>query len=160
MPTNALPILSLPHICWEISCFISGILLTNQVFGTGQENYSTMMQTGGCGCRWIITIATRIGWCMKKWKSRLKCFGSLFMVYLIWHSGILNNPRKAHKINDCTAQWGAYYTTTTPFLKEPWNDNPQYKIDSEKRWLSGSFLLWKELPLFIRLCTLRNAHVR
>ncbi len=38
---------------------------------------------------------------------------------MICHGNILRNPEKACKINDCTEEKGAYYTTTTPFLKEP-----------------------------------------
>ena len=61
-----------------------------------------------------------------------KGFKDMIKVLFVCHGSILKNPGKAHRINDCTAQWGAYYTTTTPFLKEPWNDNYQYKIDFEK----------------------------
>ena len=57
---------------------------------------------------------------------------AMIKILFICHGSILRNPRKTHKINDCTAQWGVYYTTTTPFLKEPWNDSYQYKIDFEK----------------------------
>ena len=33
---------------------------------------------------------------------------------------ILKSPEKACKINGFMVEKGAYYTTTTPFLKEPW----------------------------------------
>ena len=32
---------------------------------------------------------------------------------------ILKSPEKASKINGFTMQEGAYYTTTTPFMKAP-----------------------------------------
>ena len=38
---------------------------------------------------------------------------------LFCHGSILKNPAKASKIKGFTEQKGAYYTTTTPFLKEP-----------------------------------------
>ena len=38
---------------------------------------------------------------------------------LFCHGSILKNPAKASKINGFAEQKGAYYTTTTPFLKEP-----------------------------------------
>ena len=43
----------------------------------------------------------------------------MIKVLFICHGSILKNLGKAHKTNDCTAQCGAYYTTITPFLKEP-----------------------------------------
>ena len=46
----------------------------------------------------------------------------MIKILFICHGSILKNPGEANKINDCAAQWGAYYTTTTPFLKEPWCD--------------------------------------
>lgn len=35
------------------------------------------------------------------------------------HGSILKSPEKACKINDFTKRKGTYYTTITPFLKEP-----------------------------------------
>ena len=35
------------------------------------------------------------------------------------HGSILKKSEKACKINDFTMEKGIYYTTTTPFLKEP-----------------------------------------
>lgn len=43
----------------------------------------------------------------------------MIKVLFICHGSILKNPRKAHKINDFMEGKGTYYTTTTPFLKEP-----------------------------------------
>lgn len=43
----------------------------------------------------------------------------MIKILFICHGSILKNPGKAHKINDFTARKGAYYTTITPFLKEP-----------------------------------------
>lgn len=37
----------------------------------------------------------------------------------VCHGSILKSPGKASKINRFMAQIGAYYTTTTLFLKEP-----------------------------------------
>lgn len=37
----------------------------------------------------------------------------------VWHGNISKSPEKASKINGFTMEEGAYYTTTTPFLKEP-----------------------------------------
>lgn len=37
----------------------------------------------------------------------------------ICHGSILKSPEKASKINGSAVQKGVYYTTTTPFLKEP-----------------------------------------
>ena len=39
-------------------------------------------------------------------------------VLFICHGSILKSPEKASKINSLTNLKGAYYTTTTPFLKE------------------------------------------
>ena len=36
---------------------------------------------------------------------------------LFCHGSILKSPEKASKINGFAKQKGAYYTTTTPFLK-------------------------------------------
>ena len=40
-------------------------------------------------------------------------------VLFVCHGSILKRPEKACKINGFTVRKGAYYTTTTPFLKEP-----------------------------------------
>ena len=40
-------------------------------------------------------------------------------VLFVCHGSILKSPGKASKINGFTEKKGAYYTTTTPFLKEP-----------------------------------------
>ncbi|MDO5425481.1 MAG: hypothetical protein Q4F41_17355 [Eubacteriales bacterium] len=43
----------------------------------------------------------------------------MIKILFVCNGSILKNPQKASKINGFTAQTGAYYTTTTPFLKEP-----------------------------------------
>lgn len=40
-------------------------------------------------------------------------------ILFVCHGSILKSPEKACKINDFTKRKGTYYTTTTPFLKEP-----------------------------------------
>ncbi|MDE5598382.1 MAG: hypothetical protein K2J04_11170 [Lachnospiraceae bacterium] len=40
-------------------------------------------------------------------------------ILFVCHGSILKSSGKASKINDFIADRGAYYTTTTPFLKEP-----------------------------------------
>ena len=40
-------------------------------------------------------------------------------ILFVCHGNTLKSPEKASKINDFTMEEGAYYTTTTPFLKEP-----------------------------------------
>lgn len=40
-------------------------------------------------------------------------------ILFVCHGNILKSPGKASKINGFTKQKGAYYTTTTPFLKVP-----------------------------------------
>ncbi len=40
-------------------------------------------------------------------------------ILFVCHGSILKNPTKAYKFNTSTVREGAYYTTTTPFLKEP-----------------------------------------
>lgn len=58
-----------------------------------------------------------------KWISRInglrKEKSKMIKILFICHGNILKNRGKACKINDSTAQAGIYYTTTTPFLKEP-----------------------------------------
>lgn len=43
----------------------------------------------------------------------------MIKVLFVCHGNILKYSEKACKINDFVANKGAYYTTTTPFLKEP-----------------------------------------
>lgn len=43
----------------------------------------------------------------------------MIRVLFVCHGSISKYPEKACKINGFTAQIGTYYTTTTPFLKEP-----------------------------------------
>lgn len=40
-------------------------------------------------------------------------------ILFVCHGSILKSPEKALCTNDYAARKGAYYTTTTPFLKEP-----------------------------------------
>lgn len=40
-------------------------------------------------------------------------------ILFVCHGSISKSPEKASKINGFTMKEGAYYTTTTPFLKEP-----------------------------------------
>ena len=43
----------------------------------------------------------------------------MFRVLFVCHGNISKSPGKASKIKGFTKQKGVYYTTTTPFLKEP-----------------------------------------
>lgn len=43
----------------------------------------------------------------------------MIKILFVCHGGILKNPGKADKINGFAKRQGIYYTTTTPFLKEP-----------------------------------------
>lgn len=43
----------------------------------------------------------------------------MIKILFVCHGSILKSSGKACKINGFTAQTGAYYTTTTPFLEEP-----------------------------------------
>ena len=43
----------------------------------------------------------------------------MMRLLFVCHGSILKSPGKASKINGSVEQKGAYYTTTTPFLKEP-----------------------------------------
>ena len=45
----------------------------------------------------------------------------MIKILFICHGRILKSPGKASKINGSTKRKGAYYTTTTPFSKEPLN---------------------------------------
>ena len=47
-----------------------------------------------------------------------KEFETMINVLFVCHGNILKSPGKASKINWFTKHKGAYYTTTTPFLKE------------------------------------------
>lgn len=47
-----------------------------------------------------------------------KEFETMINVLFVCHGNILKSPGKASKINGFTKHKGAYYTTTTPFLKE------------------------------------------
>lgn len=40
-------------------------------------------------------------------------------ILFVCHGNILKSPEKTSKINSFMAEKGVYYTTTTPFLKEP-----------------------------------------
>ena len=40
-------------------------------------------------------------------------------IRFVCHGSIFKSPEKACKINDFEVEYGTYYTTTTPFLKEP-----------------------------------------
>ena len=44
----------------------------------------------------------------------------MIKILFVCHGNISKSPEKASKINGFTMEEGAYYTTTTPFLKEPW----------------------------------------
>lgn len=48
----------------------------------------------------------------------MRSYGNMIKVVFICHGSILKSPEKACKINGFTARKGAYYTATTPFLKE------------------------------------------
>ncbi|WP_283245063.1 hypothetical protein [Qiania dongpingensis] len=43
----------------------------------------------------------------------------MIKIRFVCHGSILKSPEKACKINGSVADKGVYYTTTTPFLKEP-----------------------------------------
>ena len=43
----------------------------------------------------------------------------MIKILFICHGSILKNPTKACKINVFTEHNGTYYTTTTPFSREP-----------------------------------------
>jgi len=43
----------------------------------------------------------------------------MIKILFICHGSILRSSEKACKINGFMERQGAYYTTTTPFLKEP-----------------------------------------
>ena len=44
---------------------------------------------------------------------------NMIKILFICHGSILKTPGKTSKISGFTKQKGAYYTTTTPFLKAP-----------------------------------------
>ncbi|OUQ48763.1 hypothetical protein B5E62_12685 [Lachnoclostridium sp. An118] len=56
---------------------------------------------------------------MKKKHLHISRNTNIIKILFIYHGSILKNSGKACKINSFTARKGAYYTTTTPFLKEP-----------------------------------------
>lgn len=60
-------------------------------------------------------------WALIQMKILRSILCSMVMNNLLFvcHGSILKNPEKVCRINDFTAGKGAYYTTTTPFLKEP-----------------------------------------
>ena len=43
----------------------------------------------------------------------------MIKILFVCHGSILKNPGKACKINAFTEHNGTYYTTTTPFSREP-----------------------------------------
>ena len=60
---------------------------------------------------------------LKAIKQRnFKEFDDMIKVLFVCHGSILKCSRKACEINNFMARKGAYYTTTTPSLKEPGND--------------------------------------
>lgn len=66
----------------------------------------------------------------------------MIKILFVCHGSILKCSGKACKINDSTIWQGVYCTTTTPFLKEPWNDNPYVKYHFNKgivKWLKLSY---------------------
>lgn len=46
-------------------------------------------------------------------------FSFMIKILFVCHGNILKYPVKVSKINSFTAKQDTYYTTTTPFLKEP-----------------------------------------
>ena len=56
---------------------------------------------------------------MKKKHLHISRNTNIIKILFIYHGSILKSPQKASKINGFTKQEGAYYTTATPFLKEP-----------------------------------------
>ena len=53
-------------------------------------------------------------WCKY---SILRRFRALIKILFVCHGSILRSSGEACKINDFTVGYGAYYTTTTPFLE-------------------------------------------
>ena len=43
----------------------------------------------------------------------------MIKIMFVCHGNISKSPEKAYKISGSLEQKGAYYTTATPFLKEP-----------------------------------------
>lgn len=56
---------------------------------------------------------------MKKKHLHISRNTNIIKILFIYHGSILKSPQKASKINGSAEQKGAYYTTTTPFLKAP-----------------------------------------
>ena len=48
----------------------------------------------------------------------MRSYKKMTKILFVCHGSILKSPGKASKINGFTKEKGAYYTTTTPFLKE------------------------------------------
>lgn len=75
------------------------------------------METGTCLLdKFIVDFSyqkvTEISRMAKQYQNNIK-------ILFVCHGSILKSLGKASKINALTKQKGAYYTTTTPFLKEP-----------------------------------------
>lgn len=56
---------------------------------------------------------------IKREEQKAEGKGNMIKILFVCHGNILKFPGNACKINDFAARKGAYYTTTTPFLKEP-----------------------------------------
>ena len=67
----------------------------------------------------------------------------MIKILFICHGSIIKCSEKACKINDFGVERGAYYTTTTPFLKEPWNDN---KMIANRFWWLYEMLFVLQSP--------------
>ena len=67
-----------------------------------------------------------ISMCWRTAPKRGKDIRDMIKILFICHGNILKSPQKASKINGFTKRKGAYYTITTPFLKEPWCDKFRY----------------------------------
>ena len=75
------------------------------------------METGTCLLdKFIVDFSyqkvTEISRMAKQYQNNIK-------ILFVCHGNILKSPEKASKINSFMAEKGVYYTTTTPFLKEP-----------------------------------------
>lgn len=61
----------------------------------------------------------------------------MIKILFVCHGNILKNSGKACKINGFAERKGAYYTTTTPLLKEPWDDiemgNDEMAVSNRKK---------------------------
>jgi hypothetical protein len=56
---------------------------------------------------------------MQRYAKKRKEKVNMIKVIFVCHGNISKNLGKAYKINDFMVWSGTYYTTTTPFLKEP-----------------------------------------